>query len=207
MEACSLSPIGHGNRMEIVNPNDRTTLLLSFTYEPMTVITARAAIHHQITRKGKGIDSHGILFEFGQESTPYPNNPVLRSAHDVHIVPTVMICSAKFIPIHRNPDRYLTIREIYNLYKGVCQYCLKKISLNEATRDHHYPKSLGGTNHDFNLVLACKKCNCIKDSLYPYRNVRGELVKPKILNKVSKQGSLIGDSTNFREEWKPFLFN
>ena len=191
--------------MNIVDVNERTTLLLSYVYQPLSIITARAAIHHHIAKRIKGVDKDFNTFEFMGNCNPYPNNPVIRSAHEVHIVPTIAICTSKFIVKRKRKfDRFLSVREIYRLYRGVCQYCLRKIDIKEATRDHHYPKSKGGSNHDFNLVLSCKKCNSIKDSLFPYKNINGEDVVPKVL--TGHHHIMMIDDHEIREEWKPLLY-
>lgn len=46
--------------------------------------------------------------------------------------------------------------------KGRCYYCGNE---NPDTIDHIFPKSLGGTNRQDNLVLACKSCNCSKGQM------------------------------------------
>lgn len=189
--------------MKPVDPNQRTTLLLNSAYQPMAIITARAAFHHLITSKVKGLDSDGNTYSFGQRHNVYEDNPVLRSAHTVHTVPTVAICTNRFIKFRRAKE-FPSTRALYNLYKGICQYCLRKISISEATKDHWFPKSLGGTNHDFNLVLSCKRCNNHKDSTFPYYNKNGEEVKPKV--STSHILNMLSNIDDLRDEWKPFLF-
>lgn len=45
-----------------------------------------------------------------------------------------------------------------------CVYCLRRIRYKNATLDHVVPLDQdGGTNHE-NLVLACRKCNCLKSN-------------------------------------------
>ena len=40
-----------------------------------------------------------------------------------------------------------------------CAYCDNLFKLHELTIDHVIPRSIGGTSHISNLVLACKPCN------------------------------------------------
>lgn len=49
--------------------------------------------------------------------------------------------------------------------RGVCQYCGRRP--RRPTVDHVVPLSLGGTNDETNLVVACKRCNCIKCDRMP----------------------------------------
>ena len=47
----------------------------------------------------------------------------------------------------------------------LCAYCLRNLAdapANQRTIDHVIPVKLGGTNHEDNLCLACKKCNDTK---------------------------------------------
>jgi 5-methylcytosine-specific restriction endonuclease McrA len=68
--------------------------------------------------------------------------------------------------------------------------------------DHVYPKSQHGSNHDFNVVLAHRKCNQLKGSQHPYLNANGEEVKAK---PMLPTGIFIPD-IQIRDEWKPYLF-
>ncbi|WP_254510412.1 HNH endonuclease [Anatilimnocola floriformis] len=43
-----------------------------------------------------------------------------------------------------------------------CTYCGLKLNNENSTLDHIRPISRGGTNHDDNLVLSCRKCNAEK---------------------------------------------
>lgn len=47
---------------------------------------------------------------------------------------------------------------------GVCQWCRQPVDLENATRDHLNPHSLGGRNgRNFsNIALMCKGCNKLK---------------------------------------------
>lgn len=45
-----------------------------------------------------------------------------------------------------------------------CHYCRRRPGV---TKDHIVPKALGGTNHSWNIVPACQKCNGIKGDSWP----------------------------------------
>lgn len=70
---------------------------------------------------------------------------------------------------NRRPDKikkftepnYIPLAELYVRDGGICQWKMHSISLEEATRDHLMPRSLGGRNgHNFeNIVLMCMACN------------------------------------------------
>lgn len=64
---------------------------------------------------------------------------------------------------------------LMNKFNNHCLYCKcevhcktcypKKNSDFVATRDHYYPKSRGGSDAQWNIVLACAKCNNKKGDL------------------------------------------
>lgn len=211
-----------------VDPHQRTTLVLNKNYQSQgRFFTARAAIRHMMNGRVKGIDAVGNCVSWSGDEVNevegyssslnwanlnielYPDNPCLRSAPNAITgaetqwpVPTIVVCTHHF-GYHARAGQNVSLKTIYNIYKGTCQYCLEKISFSEATKDHVYPKSLGGTNDQFNLVLACRPCNAAKDNSYPYHNVDGKEVKPR---SFSHYLNTLPEGMHIREEWKPFLF-
>lgn len=211
-----------------VDPGDRTTLVLNKNYQSNgRFFTARAAIRHMMNGRVKGIDAVGNCVswsgadpeDIGADASSlswadltvelHPDQPCLRSAPNATTgldtqwpVPTIVVCTHHF-GYYTRRDHNVSLRTIYNMYRGVCQYCMQKISYSAATKDHVYPKSMGGSNDTFNLVLACRPCNAAKDNSYPYYNVNGDEVKPRSL---SHYMSNMPENMAVREEWKPFLF-
>ena len=212
-----------------VDPHHRTTLVLNKNYQSLgKFFTARAAIRHMMNGRIKGLDASGNCVSWtgadveninGEPSSLswadvtvdlYPDQPCLRSAPNALTgqetrwpVPTLVVCTHHF-GYHGAGNRSLSLRSIYSICKGVCQYCLQKIPFSEATKDHIYPKSLGGTNDDFNVIMACRSCNAAKNNLYPYLNADGQQVKP--ISGRRPGAGFVPDNLTIREEWKPFLF-
>lgn len=58
-------------------------------------------------------------------------------------------------------------QSVYEICKGKCIYCEKKLSIEEGTLDHFMPQKKGGCNHKHNLVLSCQKCNSDKSDADP----------------------------------------
>jgi 5-methylcytosine-specific restriction endonuclease McrA len=188
--------------MNLVKANSRTTLLLSASYEAFAFLTARAAIKYLMTDKVKGIDIDGNLFSFGDSPNRLPlDNPVISTVNrNIHI-PTICKLNKYFGFRRRTKSQNISLKQLYKVYRGKCQYCLEDIPYSRATKDHIYPKSKGGTDHDFNIILACKRCNHIKDSTFPFYNKNGQEVEPKKSNPLD----FVMD-VKIREEWKPFLY-
>lgn len=217
--------------MKIVDPDDQTTLLLNKFQEPFGVCTAKAAFRHLITGRVVGVDASDVHYSWDGYATDLPreermklrpsyinwqsgnvqifeDQPALRSAPDFDgkekawFIPTIARCNHQFgYRVRGNRD--ISLRKCYEIYRKVCQYCMKPIPFSEATKDHLYPKSRGGSNHEFNIVLACRRCNNNKDSQFPVLNVNGEEVKPR---KALPSGMFLPPDNLLRTEWKKYLF-
>lgn len=56
-------------------------------------------------------------------------------------------------------DISLNKKNIYKRDKYKCQYCIKKLCIDELSIDHVVPKSRGGGTSWENCVTSCKRCN------------------------------------------------
>ena len=193
----------------ITDPNSLSTLILDGTYQPIGFFSARAAIKHLITGKAKAYDRHGNLQNFSgwmmETNYHHEDNPYMNTAHQRVDVPTVMVIT-HFFGRHKKVRRgdNTSLRHLFKVYDGTCQYCFKKIKYSEATKDHVYPKSKGGSNGSENLVLACKKCNALKADVFPHYDVNGNIPKPKHITGINK---LKMQTPKNRPEWDFFLYN
>ncbi len=192
-----------------VQPDTTTTLLLDGTYHPIGFFSARAAIKHLITNRAKAYDRFGNLQDWSgwidNSAYHYDDNPFMNSASKRVDIPTIMIITHFFGSRGkvRTSQKGTSLRHIYKVYKGVCQYCLSKIPYSEATKDHIYPKSKGGPSSTVNLILACKKCNSLKADTFPFHDKHGN--EPKTKNLLPIHHHKLYGPTNTREEWNFFL--
>ena len=69
-----------------------------------------------------------------------------------------------------------------NLFVAPCYYCRLVFLKDELTIEHIIPLSIGGTNDDNNIALACAPCN-------HQRGRETWLLKKKILRKQYEQHS------------------
>jgi 5-methylcytosine-specific restriction endonuclease McrA len=58
-----------------------------------------------------------------------------------------------------------------------CTYCDKSIRFSQADIDHVWPQSRGGSNSNWNLVVACQSCNRSKGNKIDGRVVQGYITK------------------------------
>lgn len=95
---------------------------------------------------------------------------------------TLLVPLSMTFVINASPDFKHTAKiSRYMLYKrdgGRCSYCGKQITQKESTIDHVIPKAQGGLNCWENICLACKPCNCKKDSRTPREAGMKLLVTP-----------------------------
>lgn len=217
--------------MTPVYPDQRVSLMLSSSYEAKAFVTARAAFRHLVKGSVRGLDSAGTpvswsgaedvrqtsvsshtwkkpheVYAWCNRNVSIPeDNPCLRSSSMGDViewpVPTIIVCSSHY-GYRPRKNVAVSLRTIYTHYKKTCQYCYEVIPFSEATKDHCVPKSKGGTNDDINLVLACRRCNNIKDSHFPYADVYGNEVQARPIISSLLQ---LPPSTELRDEWKPFL--
>jgi len=210
--------------MKIVAPHEVTTLVTNGNYQAIGFHTARAALRHLMCGRVKGIDASGQAYTWNGDDSIIDNHlntnhynwsernleyfqdqPVLRSAGSMGNtvewpIPTIVICTGHYGYRVRKNEK-ISLRQLYRHYKGICQLCLCHGPLADMTVDHVYPKSLGGSNHDFNVVLAHRYCNHKKGSQTPYLNADGKEVKAR---PMLPTGIFIPD-IDIREEWKPYV--
>lgn len=142
-----------------------------------------------------------------QNIQTFPDQPVLRSApregeDTCWFIPTVVRCNRTFGFRAKN-NRELTLHELYKLCRKRCQYCWDIISFSEATVDHIYPRSRGGSNEKSNRTLACRRCNNKKDSQFPYFDKNGKVPKaPRML----PSGMYLPPDELIRPEWRKYLY-
>lgn len=190
-------------------PNKKTTLVLTAAFQAIGFFNARSTIRNLIVGGVRGVDVDGNIYDWKSwnERTDFPEDqPSLRTSKTDFPIPTIVVIPGffgKFTDIKKPNTRVSSLKQIFNLYGGVCQYCHKDIKFSLATKDHVSPRSKGGADYDSNIVLACKKCNNKKASKFPFFDIAGEPVRPKILNDV--QFSLVADNIPMRPEWASFL--
>lgn len=206
------TPIQDDSRL--VTANAQTTLLLDHLWMPIRVITASRLFYHLFRDRVEAIDlEHNTLTQ--EEWTGCQDillakgtYPELPSPSRRWAVPTLAVVRHPFKRQHPL-SRKLDFDELLELYDHTCQICLRRFPRGMFApkeifnRDHVLPRSRGGPDEDFNIVLACKTCNSIKGSKYPYYNALGQEIVAK--PRPHHIGRDIAPSS-IRPEWRPFLW-
>ena len=53
----------------------------------------------------------------------------------------------------------------YLQQKGLCLYCQRPVTVDNATWEHIIPRAWGGQNVNLNIILACHSCNNAKSAI------------------------------------------
>lgn len=189
--------------MNAVTANTKTTLLLNNAWQPITVVTARAAFQHLFKKRITAIDKDSNIFHsldsWNTLGQYYDDQPFMRSVNAAWPIPTVIVVTSKFF---RKPKkRKLTLFDLAKLCDYTCQYCFEKFPLKQLSIDHVHPKSKGGEDHHDNRVLSCVKCNREKGNVTPWLNKEGKIPNPPSIP------ALMLNAEKIRPEWNYFLKN
>jgi len=142
-----LSPMmfpAHGGRiMEQV-------LLLNLSYEPLKVINWKKAITLLCLGKVE------VIEEYGRD---------IRSVTLTIRLPSV-VRLLRMVKRPRRPVRF-SRQNIYARDRHRCQYCGRRLPLEDLTYDHVLPRSRGGKTEWENIVTCCVTCNRKKGGKTP----------------------------------------
>ncbi|MEO0796400.1 MAG: HNH endonuclease signature motif containing protein [Verrucomicrobiota bacterium] len=192
----------------------QTTLLLDNLWMPIRVIQAGRVFYYLFRDRVTSLDLDLNPYNRDQwlhaqaDLVASASYPMISSARDKWAVPTIAIVNHPF-KRDRRVSKKVCLDELLELYDYTCQICLQQFNRSAFdpreifNRDHVLPRSKGGPDDDFNIVLACKQCNSQKGSEYPYYNANGEEIRAKLRTTFS---DLAIGSAGIRKEWRPFLF-
>lgn len=201
--------------MQAVKTSEPTTLALDSCYMPFAVITAKAAFYSMLKGRGKGIDANGAHYSWDdmlkKNVAVYPDQPCLRSAHEIWPIPTIFVANNRFFYGGKkkkrddNFDGLPPLEDVYDFYDGICCFCHEKIKgLKDASRDHHLPRSKGGGGGYKNIVLMHRKCNSNLGNQWPKMDKFGEDIEPEM--KIYPSHFVLPKRVKMRPEWARPLF-
>ena len=192
----------------------QTTLLLDNLWMPIRVIQAGRVFYYLFRDRVTCLDMDLNPYNKHQwinaqiNLADSANYPTLASAKNAWAVPTIAVVNHPF-KRDRRVTKKICLDELLELYDDTCQICLQQFNRSAFdpkeifNRDHVLPRSKGGPDDDFNIVLACKRCNSQKGAEYPYYNANGDEIQAKLRTRFS---DLEIGAAGIRKEWRPFLF-
>jgi len=137
------------------------TLLLSASYETLSLINERKALKLLLKDKAELISSWEEDITWGSGKMKYPAILKLKN----HI---------KITYFNTNFSR----KSVVKRDQSYCQYCNKKLSPSQITIDHVIPKSQKGSTSFTNCVVCCNACNSKKADRTPEQAGMKLLKKP-----------------------------
>ena len=148
-------------------------------------------------------DSYSVYsFEAWLQLPLYKHNGIIQGIGYKFQVPEVVIL-AQFNSI---PINHISLNKT-NLSRRdhhKCQYCGREICDTEATIDHVLPKSRDGRTCWTNCVLACGRCNILKDNMLPHEAGMSLRKKPV----YPTWAMILNDNKSFPlSSWQKFLNN
>jgi 5-methylcytosine-specific restriction endonuclease McrA len=189
--------------MNAVTANTKTTLLLNNAWQPITVVTARAAFSHLHKKRITALDKNSNVFHsldsWNSLGEYYDDQPFMRSVNAAWPIPTVIVVTSKFF--RRPKKKKLTLFDLAKLCDYTCQYCFEKFPLKQLTIDHVNPRSRGGEDTHDNRVCCCRGCNLKKSNFIPYYDKNGKIPTPPSIP------ALMLNAEKIRPEWNYFLKN
>lgn len=161
----------------------RKVLILSQSYEPITITNWRKAFLLVFTGKAEVVEAY---------------DDFLHSINSKFEMPSIIRLKDK-PRLNRYKRVELNRKNVLKRDNHKCQYCGSEENL---TIDHIIPKSRGGDTTWENLVTACHSCNNKKDNKY-LNEVNMRLLsvpkKPYHVHFLIKKNPI-------QESWKPYLF-
>lgn len=184
-----------------VKPNTNTTLVIDNCWTAIGLITAGHVIRKTITGGYSILNKNFEAIDWDQwlgNDVYFDDQPTLSTINKDIPVPTIVLLKAsrKFNIKRTKPTKSL----LYKHYNGICQICGVRKPIKEMTFEHVYPRAKGGSNDDFNITLTCKKCNNIKQDVFPYLNFKGQELRG-----TTFRSNYFKLEVASRKEWESFI--
>lgn len=178
-------------------------LVLSRTYQPVRLATARHAFELMFIDRASALDENYQSHNFASwSSLPVgPEDEAIGTTQGPIRVPRLAVLVTQqqtrlaVVPLTR---RNVFVRDGY-----LCQYCSKKPVSRDLSLDHVVPRSRGGGSTWENLVTACRHCNRVKGHQLPSECG----MHPKRTPGRPRWSSAVQEWVAPRrfDEWEPFL--
>jgi 5-methylcytosine-specific restriction endonuclease McrA len=164
------------------------TLLLSQSYEPLSVISWQRAL---------------TLLTLGKVEVLEEYDWHVRTRTIIIKMPAVVRLLRAFRR-HKKPVKFSRVN-IYARDGYTCQYCGRERPIGELTYDHVVPRQQGGRTEWTNIVTACQECNLRKGARTPEQagmRLRTRPVQPRWVPAVT-----ISISTrSMPDAWRDYLY-
>lgn len=205
-------------KFKTVSVKDRKFVLaLNRAWMPVDIVTYKDAFRLMCKAHARALDTN-MMSEDGAYMThdmaswiDLHESDYYKRVHTVSMgihVPEIIVLTE----YEQVPKRFVKFSKSNLLIRDdfKCAYCRCEVDADTATVDHVYPQKLGGKTSWDNCVIACKKCNNLKDCELPEGEFKPK-VKPKEpyhsnpiyhMNRKIRSGMI-----DIPESWKKALFH
>jgi len=178
-----------------MSPLNNLTLVISVSYEPVTIISVKRAI---------------TLLCKGAAVVEVPSNRILRTGRGAAFPCPSVIRLLRPLPYRRSQNRAVSRKHILLRDRYTCQYCGWKAGAGQReklTLDHVHPRAKGGGNTWTNLVACCVRCNNRKADRSLAESDMALLHKPAQIG-VHAKHRLVMEQAGGKgmEQWDSYLF-
>jgi len=186
------------------------TLVLNSIYMPTNRTTCADAIGDLLTGRAEVIRVYDDrLVNFGLVDDillPRTFEPMRTGEAGIWKMPSVIrfVTDAVFYRSKVKFNRH----NVWLRDAGLCQYCRKKLRMDEFTYDHVIPKSEGGQTRWSNIVVACVPCNHRKANRTPNQagmHLHRTPFAPKSLPGQPRKSPILSWKEGMPDSWKSFM--
>lgn len=164
------------NRADKTSLHASLTLKLNSCWQAMGYMSVRDTFNRMFTTGHNALNGLDIIITpeggISRESRSYTGpewvklpvrecDPWIGLSHHRRI----RVPLATIIPHHNTVPKIrlqFNKKGLYTRDRGICSYCLRLLTYDEATNDHIQPVSKGGETNWDNCTLACTPCNSFK---------------------------------------------
>jgi len=179
-------------------------LKLNGCWQAMEYLTVRDAFHRMFKTDGDAIralevvlDDDGSISNQSESftGTEWLKQPVRETdiwvglPHNKRVRVPLVVITPHF---HLLPKVMLQFnkRGLYTRDRGICSYCDRLLTYDEATNDHVIPVYQGGETSWENCTLSCGPCNTLKGARTPEEAGMRLRRKPKVPGLMPKRPEL-----------------
>jgi 5-methylcytosine-specific restriction endonuclease McrA len=183
------------------------TLVLNSAYMPINRVPWMEAIGDLLTGRAEVIETYDDRTAAVSEiilDLPKAFEALRTDVLGVWKIPSIIRFVTKAVFRRRNVK--FNRHNVWLRDKCRCQYCNRKLKLDEFTYDHVQPQSKGGETNWLNIVVACVDCNHHKANRTPEEarmRLKREPYKPMHL--PGHTSPALSWKTGMPDCWKSFL--
>ena len=188
----------------------KKVLILDNVYMPLNIVSMKKA--YKMIVKSSIYERMGLNSEYHVDVLEYFEEELITCKGELSFKPAVLRIAHYKKPAKKNIKIYapLTRTNLWKRDEGMCQYCFKKVKLQDMHWDHVIPRKLFGKTSWDNLVCACLSCNNKKadktlEEAKLHLKKMPEPVYNEVTESVAARERVIRKMSSCPKEWEIYL--